>query len=253
MIIPILDNASLLMMKTAGDLLSQVFATIASNVVAGLSTADLDSLIERELDARKLVPGSKGYMGYKHASCISLNDEVVHGIPSSKRFVNAGDLVKIDVCASYHGFFADMARSFLVPPIDESVRQFVNVARLALDKGIVHAREGNRLSDISAAIQREVESHGYGVVRDFAGHGIGRAMHEEPEILNYGVPGKGPILKVGMALALEPMITMKSYRVFVEHDGWTVRTVDGGLAAHVEDTVIITDNGPMIITRSGRG
>ena len=180
---------------------------------------------------------TKGYMGYRYASCISLNDEVVHGIPSSSRIVCAGDLVKIDVCAAYQGFFADMARTFLVEPINQKVQQFVNVAYMALDKGIDKAMAGNRLSDISSAIQQEVERHGYGVVRDFAGHGIGRAMHEDPEILNYGVPGKGPLLKKGMALALEPMITMKEYMVFVAHDGWTVKTVDGSLAAHVEDTV----------------
>lgn len=253
MMIPILDNASLLKMKTAGDLLAEVFVIIAPRVVAGVSTLELDSLIERELDSRKLVAGAMGYMGYRHVSCISLNDEVVHGIPSSKRVVCAGDVVKIDVCAAYKGFFADMARTFLVDPINQKVQQFVHAAYVALDKGIDKAVAGNRLSDISSAIQQEVERYGYGVVRDFAGHGIGNAMHEEPEILNYGVPGKGPLLKKGMGLALEPMISMKGYRVFVTHDGWTVKTVDGSLAAHVEDTVIITDNGPMIITRPGRG
>ncbi len=253
MVIPILNDASLLKMKIAGELLAEVFVVIAPHVVAGVSTLELDSLIERELDIRKLVPGCKGYMGYKHVSCISLNDEVVHGIPSSTRYVCAGDVVKIDFSAAYQGFFADMARTFLVPPVVDKVQQFVHVAYMALDKGIDKAKAGNRLSDISCAIQKEVESHGYGVVRDFAGHGIGNAMHEDPEILNYGVPGKGPVLKKGMGLALEPMITMKSYRVFVAHDGWTVKTVDGSLAAHVEDTVIITENGPMIITRPGRG
>jgi len=253
MVIPILNDASLIKMKVAGELLAEVFVVIAQHVIAGISTLELDSLIERELELRKLVPGCKGYMGYKHVSCISLNDEVVHGIPSSTRVVKAGDVVKVDVSAAYQGFFADMARPFLVSPVSQQVQQFVHAAYVALDKGIDKAQAGNRLSDISYAIQQEVESHGYGIVRDFAGHGIGRAMHEDPEILNYGVPGKGPVLKRGMGLALEPMITMKGYRVFVAHDGWTVRTVDGGLAAHVEDTVIITDNGPMIITRPCKG
>lgn len=253
MMIPILNDASSLKMKTAGQLLAETFLEISPKVVAGVSTLVLDSLIERELDIRKLVPGSKGYMGYRHATCISLNDEVVHGIPSPNRFVSAGDIVKIDVCAAYQGFFADMARTFLVDPISQQVQQFVHVAYTALDKGIDKAIVGNRLSDISSAIQQEVEHHGFGVVRDFAGHGIGSAMHEDPEILNYGVPGKGPRLKKGMGLALEPMITMKGYGVFIADDGWTVKTVDGSLAAHVEDTVIITDNGPMIITRPGRG
>jgi methionyl aminopeptidase len=157
------------------------------------------------------------------------------------------------VSAAYQGFFADMARTFLMEPINKQVQEFVHVAYVALDKGIEKAVAGNRLSDISAAIQHEVERHGYGVVRDFSGHGIGKAMHEDPEILNYGLPGKGPRLAQGMGLALEPMITMKKYGVFVAHDGWTAKTVDGSLAAHVEDTVIITDNGPMIITRPCRG
>ncbi len=253
MIVPILDDVSLTKMKTAGHLLAEILASIEAKISAGISTLELDSLIEKKLDAAKLIPGSKGYMGYRHATCISLNDEVVHGIPAANKVIQAGDVVKIDVCASYQGYFADMARTFLVPPVNPNVQRFVNVAQMALDKGIDEVVIGNKLSDISAAIQQEVERHGFGVVRDFAGHGIGKSMHEVPEILNYGSPGKGPVLRRGMGLALEPMITMKGYRVYIAPDGWTVKTVDGSLAAHVEDTVIIADNGPMIITRLGRG
>lgn len=253
MMIPILNDSDILKMKASGVLLAEVFEILVSKTVAGVSTLELDSLIERELNARRLVSGSKGYMGYRHASCISLNDEVVHGIPVSSRTIAAGDVVKIDISASHQGFFVDMARTFLVPPVDQKVQQLVSVAYRALDMGIEKALIGNRLSDISFAIQQEVERYGFGVVRDFAGHGIGRAMHEEPEILNYGVPGRGPLLKKGMGLALEPMITMRGYQVFIAQDRWTVKTVDGSLAAHVEDTVIITENGPMIVTRPDRG
>jgi methionyl aminopeptidase len=253
MMVPILNAADIEKMKTSGLLLAEIFEIIAPRVAAGVTTAELDSLIEQEISSRTMIAGSMGYMGYKHVSCISLNDEVVHGIPSAKRIIKAGDIVKVDVCAAYQGFFADMARTFLIEPVNKQVQEFAAVAYAALDRGIEKAVAGNRLSDISAAIQLEVERHGFGVVRDFAGHGIGRAMHEDPEILNYGVPGRGPRLLHGMGLALEPMITMKGYGVFVAQNGWTAKTVDGSLAAHVEDTVIITDNGPMIITRPYRG
>lgn len=251
--IPIMNNTSLSKMITAGRLLAEIFEIVQPKVQIGTTTLELDAFFEKELAARRLVSGSKGYMGYRFVTCISLNDEVVHGIPSAKKVIKPGDVIKIDVCAAHQGFFADMTRTFLVPPVDLKVQHFINVAQAALDLGINSALIGNRVSDISSAIQKEVERNGFGVVRDFAGHGIGHAMHEEPEILNYGLPGRGPVLKAGMGLALEPMITMKGYRVFVANDGWTVKTVDGSLAAHVEDTIIITDNGPMIITRPGRG
>jgi methionyl aminopeptidase len=247
--IPIKDHVSISKMQTTGQLLAEVFDAISDFIKAQISTLELDSLIERELKIRNLISGSKGYRGFRHASCISLNDEVVHGIPSPCRIIKSGDLVKVDICASYKGFFADMARTYFVDGDDRDVKEFVSVAQRSLDKGIEQAVAGKRLSDISAAVQGEVEKHGFGVVRDFAGHGIGTSMHEDPEILNYGVKGKGPVLKCGMALAIEPMITMKNYHVFIAKDGWTVKTVDGSLAAHVEDTVIVTDNGPEIITR----
>lgn len=253
MMIPILNDTSLFKMKISGELLAGIFDVLGQVVEPEVSTGHLDSLIERELGLRQMVSGSKGYMGFKYSSCISLNDEVVHGIPSATRLVSAGDIVKIDICAAYQGFYADMTRTFLVEPVSQQVKDFVAVAYRSLDLGIEKICAGNHLSDISAAIQCEVERHGYGVVRDFAGHGIGKAMHEDPEILNYGVPGKGPRLCKGMGLALEPMITMKGPAVFVTRDRWTVKTVDGSLAAHVEDTVIITDNGPVVITRPGKG
>jgi methionyl aminopeptidase len=161
--------------------------------------------------------------------------------------------VKIDICASYKGYCADMARSFFVGDVSDSLKKLVSVAQQALDKGISKARAGNRLSDISAAIQQEVESNGFAVVRDFAGHGIGKEMHEEPEVLNYGKPGKGPLLQPGMAFAIEPMVTAGHYDVCILSDGWTVETTDKSWAAHVEDTIVITDGEPKIITRPSKG
>ncbi len=189
-------------------------------------------------------------MGYAHVSCISVNEVVVHGIPSKCIILKSGDLVKVDVCASWSGYCADMARSYFIGTPDKKALQLVEVAKRALDKGIAQAKPGNRIGDISAAIQKEVEKHGFGVVRDFAGHGIGKQMHEDPEILNVGKAGAGPVIQVGMAFAIEPMITLGDYRVFVEKDNWTVKTRDNSLAAHVEDTVVVTLNGPKVITRA---
>jgi len=243
------DKSTIKKMKRAGQALAAIFSSMASIIRPGMSTLELDSWIEQELKLRNMVSQSKGYMGYKHVSCISLNDEVVHGIPTSQRILQEGDLVKVDVCASLDGYCADMTRMFVVGKPSQQVVHFVNIARQALDKGIAQAKAGNRLTDISAAIQEEVERHGFSVVRDFAGHGIGKTMHEDPEVLNFGKAGKGPLLKPGMTLAIEPMITMGKYDVYVTDDGWTVKTMDKSLAAHVEDTIAITENGPEVLTR----
>lgn len=247
--IQIKNKHSLRKMERAGLLLAEVVQGVAVCIKPGVSTHELDQWIDRELRARKLVSQSKGYMGYRHSSCISVNDAVVHGVPSEAVTLQEGDLVKIDVCAAYNGYCADMARCFYVGDVPDDVKKFVTTAQRALDKGIEQAMPGNRVSDISAAIQKEIERDGYGIVRDFAGHGIGKSMHEDPEVLNYGTPGTGAVLRPGMALAIEPMITMGSEKVKILKDGWTVKTVDESLAAHVEDTVIITEQGPQIITR----
>lgn len=248
--ITIKNKAAIRKMEEAGRLLVEIFDQIPAILKPGMSTLHLDSWIEEQQRLRNLASKSKGYRGYRHVSCISINDEVVHGVPSAKKIVHEGDLVKVDVCASWNGYCADMARSYFVGNSSEKAKKLVEVAQRALNKGIDKARPGNRLTDISAAIQEEVERHGFGVVRDFAGHGIGRQMHEDPEILNYGKPGQGPLLQPGMAFALEPMITCGKYPVYIAADGWTVKTVDKSLAAHVEDTIVITQNEPKIITRS---
>lgn len=246
--IHIKNKLSIQKMARAGSLLSDILASVESLVKPGISTAEIDAWIESQLLEKGLKSHVKGYMGYRHVSCISVNDVVVHGVPRSDCILQSGDLVKIDVCASWNGYCADMARSFFVGQPSEEAKKLVEVAYQALKKGIEQARVGNRLSDISSAIQQEVEKHGFGVVRDFAGHGIGKNMHEEPEIVNYGKSGKGPLLQEGMTFAIEPMVTAGKYQVYVAQDGWTVKTVDRSLAAHVEDTIAITSAGPIILT-----
>lgn len=246
--IPIKNKIAIQKMETAGLFIAEIFELLKEKVVAGKTTLEINALIEKELKKRSLVSSTKGYKGYKFVSCISVNDEVVHGLPSERVLLD-GDLVKVDICASWKGYCADSARCFFVGSPSAIVGKLAQVARSALDKGIAQARAGNKLTDISAAIQAEVESNGFAVVRDFAGHGIGKLMHEDPEILNYGKPGKGPVLRPGMTFAIEPMITQGSYAVYVAEDGWTVKTKDKSLAAHVEDTVLITEHEPRILTK----
>jgi methionyl aminopeptidase len=247
--ITIKTESAIAKMAAAGVLLATMFKELPNILEIGMSTAAIDAWIDHYLKEHNLVSSMRGYMGYKHVSCISLNDEVVHGIPGADTKLKEHDLVKIDVCASWNGYCADMARSFFVGEGTVQAQRLVEVAQHALDKGIEQVRAGERLTNVSAAIQKEVEKEGYGVVREFAGHGIGKKMHEDPEILNYGKPGCGPVMRPGMAFALEPMITMGNYKVAIGSDGWTVKTVDKGLAAHVEDTVVVTEHGPRILTR----
>lgn len=243
------NKAAIRKMEEAGQLLVEIFDTLGGFIKPGMSTLEIDGRIEHMLSERGMISQTKGFMGYNHSSCISLNDEVVHGVPKGHKIIKAGDLVKVDVCASLQGYCADMARSFFAGDASSAAEKMVAVAQKALDKGIEKAVPGNRVSDISAAIQEVVEAEGYGVVRDFAGHGIGKSMHEEPEVLNYGKPGKGPMLRAGMALAIEPMITFGKHHVYVDSDGWTVKTEDKSLAVHVEDTIVVTEHGPKILTR----
>ena len=237
-------------MRHAGKLLAEIFENVSSVIQDGRSTASIDAWIASELIKRQLVSQSMGYYGYKHVSCISVNDVVVHGVPSEQIILKQGDLVKVDVCAAWQLYCADMARCFIVGSVqDEKKMHLIQVAQEALDKGIAQAVAGNRLFDISFAVQHCVESYNYGVVRDFAGHGIGKKMHEQPDVPNFGTKGTGMRLMAGMTFAIEPMITQAGYEVFVDRDGWTVKTKDGSLAAHVEDTVVVGEHGPEILTR----
>lgn len=250
--ITIKNKSSIAKMERAGLALQEVFIALTPFIKQGVSTLDIDSKIAQLLKERNLVSKTLGYRGYRHVSCISVNDEVVHGVPRKESVLKDGDLVKVDICASLDGYCADMARAYFIGTVSPVAQKLAAVADAALQKGIQKARAGNRLGDISAAIQNEVESHGFGIVRDFAGHGIGKSMHEDPEILNYGKPGQGPLLQPGMTFAIEPMITEGKYHVYVTNDGWTVKTVDKSLAAHVEDTIVITQGDPMILTRTNK-
>ncbi|MBU4270027.1 type I methionyl aminopeptidase [Candidatus Dependentiae bacterium] len=236
-------------MRKAGHSLAQIMQDVRYLLKSGISTLEIDSFIEKKILEFGLKPECKGYAGYKYATCISLNDGLVHGIPSDKVILKSGDFVKIDVVASYAGYCADMTRYFFIENVDIEIKRIAQVAQFALDSAIKLAVEGNRISDISACVQKIVEENGFGVVRSFAGHGIGRNLHEEPEIPNFGKPGLGPVLRSGMTLAIEPMITQGGFDVRVMADGWTVKTVDGGIAAHVEDTVLVTTGMPEILTR----
>jgi methionyl aminopeptidase len=218
-------------------------------VVVGATTAEIDAWITQQLKDSDMISQSQGYMGYKHVSCISVNDVIVHGIPSHDIVIKDGDIVGVDVCASLNGYCADMARCFVMGSIPEETQRLLDCTQEALDKGIKAAVVGKRLFDISHTIQRTIEACGYGIVREFAGHGIGRKMHENPDLPNYGEAGTGMRLKAGMTFAIEPMVTAGSEKMRMDNDGWTARTKDGSLAAHIEDTVLITEDGPEILTR----
>jgi methionyl aminopeptidase len=248
-VIIIKNKAAIIKMETAARKLAEILKEVAPLVKEGVTTLELDEFVVKQLAEKGLVSRCKGYMGYQHVTCISINDEVVHGVPKKEKVIKSGDLVKIDICASWKTYCADMARCFFVGKVSDKIKKLVAVAQQSLDKGIEQAVVGNRVSDISSAVQKEVEKYGFGVVRDFAGHGIGKSLHEDPEVLNYGKPGRGPLLRVGMTIAIEPMITYGQYDVYIAQDGWTVKTEDKSWAAHVEDTVLITESGPKILTR----
>lgn len=236
-------------MRIAGRLLARIMSDVLKMMKPGTDTLEIDNFIEKEMVSAGLKPECKGYSGYKYATCISLNDVVIHGIPSRDSILSVGDLVKIDVVGSYENYCVDMTRCFLVGKVSAKIKSLVDVVQGALDAGIEEIAPGKNLSNISSRIQEAVEKEGFGVVRDFAGHGIGKSMHEDPEIPNYGSPGSGPVLQVGMTFAIEPMVTEGSYKVRVDKDGWTVRTLDGGVAGHIEDTVLVTDDGSEVLTR----
>lgn len=247
--IVIKNKAALEKMRVAGRLLATMMSEVGEKVIEGVTTFEIDEFVEKKMRKAGLRPVCKGYGGYQHATCISLNDAVIHGVPSQKVVLKSGDFVKIDVAGSHKNYCADMTRYFFVGQVDEIVKRLAAAAQRALDAAIDEITPGKRVSDISKRVQREVEALGFGIVRDFAGHGIGKNLHEDPEVPNFAEAGQGPILCEGMTLAIEPMITQGSHAVRKMEDGWTIKTVDGGLAAHVEDTVAVTSDGAEILTR----
>lgn len=235
-------------MRKAGRLTGETLKMIKEHIRPGISTQEIDSLCEEFITRHGAKPSFKNYHGFTGSICASVNEVVIHGIPSKDKILQEGDIISVDVGAYLNGFHGDAARTFPVGEISEEAARLVRVTEESFFKGIESAFEGKRLGDISHAIQAHAEKNGFSIVRDFTGHGIGRNLHEDPQIPNYGVEGRGPKLAKGMVLAIEPMVNAGTYHVKVLGDNWTTVTRDGRLAAHYENTVIITEGAPEIIT-----
>jgi methionyl aminopeptidase len=236
-------------MRRAGRIVAEVLALVESELKPGVSTGQLDRIAERYIRGQGATPSFKGYHGYPATLCISIDDEVVHGIPG-ERIIREGQIVSIDAGAIYQGWHGDSARTFVVGGPKPDAEELVETTRAAMMAGIAAAVPGARIGDIGAAVEGEVQrrGHGYGIVRQYVGHGIGTAMHEEPQVPNFGVPNRGMQLVPGICLAIEPMFTLGGHEVETRPDGWTVVTRDGSLAAHFEHTIAVTDHGPEILT-----
>lgn len=235
-------------MRAAGRLVGEVLTRLAAEVAPGVTTADLDVLAEKTILDAGAIPAFKGYHGYPATICASLNDEVIHGIPSGRRVLDEGDIISIDVGAQLNGYYGDSAVTLPVGHISEAAARLLRVTEESLFKAIEQVRPGNRLSDIGYAVQQHIEAYGFSVVREFVGHGIGQSMHEEPQVPNYGEAGRGPRLSEGMVLAIEPMVNAGKPAVKVLADGWTAVTRDRSLSAHFEHTVAVTAGEPWILT-----
>lgn len=234
-------------MRKAGKIVAEALAKVEEVIRPGITTKELDKVAEEYIISRGARPSFKGLYGFPATLCMSVNEEVVHGIPGD-RVLKDGDIVSIDCGAFLNGFHGDAARTYPVGKITPDAQRLIDVTRESFFKGIEYAVVGNRIGDISHAIQVYVESNGFSVVRDYVGHGIGKELHEEPPVPNYGKAGRGPKLAKGMALAIEPMVNIGTYAVDEKEDGWTVVTYDGKLSAHYENTIVILDNGPEILT-----
>jgi len=228
-------------MRQAGRIVAETLAMAGENIKPGMTTLELDRMVEEFIRSKDALPAFKNYHGYPASACISINEEVVHGIPG-KRVIKEGDIVSVDVGSIYEDFYGDSARTFAVGEISKEKAKLMEITQKCLMAGIDKARNGNKLGQISAVVQKIAEEQGYGVVRQLVGHGIGRKLHEDPQVPNYGTGDEGPILKSGMVIAIEPMINMGTYEVKAMPDGWTFVTADGLPSAHFEHTVVITEN-----------
>jgi methionyl aminopeptidase len=246
--ITIKSEREIALMREAGRIVATVLAILSESVKPGLKTKDLDIIAERETKKLGGKPSFKGYRGYPATLCVSINDEIVHGIPGD-RVIQEGDVVSLDFGAIYQGYQGDAARTVGVGAVSPQAQALMQATEGALNAGIQMARDQNRLGDISAAVQQYAESRGFAVVREYTGHGIGRQMHEDPLVPNFGAAGVGPLLKKGMALAIEPMLNVGDWRTKLSTNDWTVFTADGSLSAHFENTIIITDGEAEITTR----
>ncbi len=237
------------LMRRAGAITALTIERLLDEVAPGMTTSDLDQIAERSIRSEGATPSFKGYKGFPASICTSLNDEVVHGIPTARRRIRDGDILKLDVGAIWQGYHGDSAVSVFVgaPPSDVA-EKLVRVTDEALAAGISCLRPGNRLHDVGHAVQQVVEGAGFAVVREYVGHGVGRALHEDPQVPNYGEPGRGPEIRPGLVVAIEPMVNVGDWRTRVLDDGWTVVTADGTLSAHFEHTIAVTEDGPEVLT-----
>lgn len=241
------SRSELDVMDRCNRIVVDILRRLMGRVRPGVSTAELDRFAENETRKAGAVPAFKGYRGFPASLCTSINDEIVHGIPSRKRVLREGDILSMDFGVVLDGYHGDAAVTVPVGEISDLARRLLSVTRESLNRGIAKMRVGAHLSDISSAVQEYVESSGFGVVREFVGHGIGHKLHEDPQVPNYGSPGRGPILREGLVLAIEPMVTTGNPDVVIDADNWTARSADGGLSAHFERSVAVTDNGPWLL------
>lgn len=238
-------------MRASGRIAAEALALAGEAVREGITTKHLDTIIRTHIEKCGATPSFLGYSGFPGSACISLNDEVIHGIPSEDRRLKEGDIVKIDVGAFYKGFHGDTAATFGVGKISKEAEQLIAATRESFFKGLEHAMPGKRIGDIGSAIESYVKTFGFSVIRKYVGHGVGSKLHEPPDVPNYGTPGRGPRLSAGQTIAIEPMVSAGRYEVYEADDGWTVHTVDHSLTAHYEHSVAITDEGVIILTRPG--
>ena len=235
------------LMRDSGHILAEILAMLLDRITPGMTTAELDAIAEKETKAHKVKPAFKGYRGFPACLCISINDEIVHGIPGNRVMVE-GDVVSIDAGVIYQGFYSDSAVTVALGAVPPETDRLIATTRDALYAGITAARPGARMGDVSSTIQRVIEEQHFGVVRKYVGHGIGRQLHEEPSVPNFGKPGMGLVLRPGLCIAIEPMVTVGDWRTRELADGWTVSTADGSLAAHFEHSLVVTEHGPEILT-----
>ena len=247
MAIIIKSRSEIAAMRRAGSVVASILKTLSKEIKAGVTTRHLDDIAVRELTRHGAIPSFKGYRGFPATVCVSINEEIVHGIPG-ERVIQEGDIVSLDFGAIVDGFHGDAALTIGVGSISPQAKQLLQITKNCLEAGISVARAGAHLGDISAAIQHCAESRGFSVVREYTGHGIGREMHEEPQIPNFGPPGYGPVLRKGMTLAIEPMVNIGAWQTRVKDDHWTVVTADGNLSAHFEKTIAITDREAEVLT-----
>ncbi len=243
------SNREIELMRIAGRIVAMAHKAVAETIKPGMTTKELDDLVEKVILENDAIPSFKNYNGYPASACVSINEEVVHGIPSPHRVLNEGDIVSVDIGAEYRGYHGDSAWTYACGAISDEAQRLLDGTKASLFAGLEYAKANNRLSDISHAIQETAEGLGFSVVREFVGHGVGKRLHEDPQIPNYGFPGRGVLLKSGMTLAIEPMINLGRKEVKVLSDGWTTITRDKSLSAHFEHTILITEDGYEILTK----